>query len=180
MHSLLIALLALNAPHPAMVDSCTELVPKPLARMLEQRFPDTRLPLVTDSLVEDRGYTASKGNACLLIARADFDGDGRSDFVLLLPAKTGKDYHLVVALNKPSGFKVTEIGSWTEPVTGLFVDTAPPGTYTHTNDYEFQPEPGVAERIVSSHEGFYFGRVEAAADVYFLDHGQWRRVHTID
>ena len=47
-------------------------------------------------------------------------------------------------------------------------------------DARLQPKPGAAERITSAHEGFYFGQIEAGADVYFVDHGQWRHVHAID
>lgn len=180
MYSLFIALSALGVAHATTADPCVELVPGNLRRALAQRFPDTRLPLATDSREASRRYAESKGNACLLISRADFDGDGRPDLVLLLPAKTAKDFRLVVALNGAAGFKVADLGSWTEPVTDLFVDIAPSGTYTHTEAYPFQPEPGAVERIASAHEGFYFGKIEAGADVYFLNHGQWRHVHTID
>jgi hypothetical protein len=180
MYSLFIVLLELGVPHATPVDSCVELVPDALRQVLMRRFPDARLPLTTDSREESRRYAVSKGNACLLIAKADFDGDGRPDLVLLLPAKRAKDFRLVVALNEKSGFTVTDLGSWAEPVTDLFVDAAPSGTYTHTEAYPFQPEPGAAERVTSAHEGFYFGQIEAGADVYFVDHGQWRHVHAID
>lgn len=180
MYSLFIALLAFGVTHATPVDSCVKLVPDALRQVLVQHFPDARLPLATDSREESRRYAASKGNACLLIAKADFDGDERTDLVLLLPAKTAKYFRLVVALNEKSGFNVTDLGSWTEPVTDLFVDVAPSGTYTHTEAYPFQPEPGATERITSAHEGFYFGKIEAGADVYFVNHGQWLHVHTID
>ncbi len=180
MHSLFISLFALGAAHVPPVDSCIGLVPDAVKRVLAQRFPDARLPLATDSREESRRYAEIKGNACLLIARGDFDGDGRPDLVLLLPAKRAEDFRLLVTLNETSGFKVTDLGSWTGPVADLFVDVAPAGTYTHTEAYAFQPEPGAVESITSAHEGFYFGKIEAAADVFFIDRGQWRHVHAID
>lgn len=95
MYSLFFTMLALGVPHAAPVDSCAALVPDALRPVLAQRFPDARLPLVTDSREESRSYALSKGNACLLIAKADFDGDGRTDLVLLLPAKPTTDFRYV-------------------------------------------------------------------------------------
>lgn len=180
MNSLFWALLALGTTSPAVADPCAVLVPRELERELELRFPDTRLPLATDSDEDDRQFAAKKGDACLLIARADVDGDGRLDLVLLLPSKTAGGYRLVVALNKPAGFKVSELGSWMGSTRNLYVDVASPGTYRHTDAYPFHPAPGVVERIDSTRPGFYFGKLESAADVYFLNRGQWSRVHVLD
>jgi len=180
MFSLFIALIALGVAQATPADSCVALVPNDLGRMLEERFPNERLPLAGDSRDEARRYALSQGNACLLIARADFDGDGRLDLVGLLPARKAETFRLIVALNGTSGYKVIDLGSWTGSVNDLYVDVAPPGKYFHTEAYPFQPEPGAVERIHSTHQGFYFGKVEAGADVYFLSHGQWVHVHTID
>jgi hypothetical protein len=176
----LISLLMAAAVGVAPADPCVALVPKDLARKLEIRFPGSRLPLATDSDEENRQFTAGKGNTCLSIARGDFDGKGRADLVLILPAKSGNTYQLVVALGRPDGFDVQELGSWKGSMRRLYVDVATPGTYRHTEAYPFRPAPGFAEKIVSQRQGFYFGQVEAAADVYFLDHTQWLRVHVLD
>jgi hypothetical protein len=164
----------------AIADPCTALVPQDVVRKLEIRFPDSRLPLATDSDEENRQFAAKKGNSCLSIARADFDGNGHLDMALILPAKSGREYRLVVVLSRSDGFDVRELGSWKGSVRTLYVGVAPPGTYRHTEAYPFRPEPGVAETIVSQRQGFYFGQVESATDVYFLDHTQWHRVHVLD
>ena len=39
---------------------------------------------------------------------------------------------------------------------------------------------GVVKEIVSKQSGIYFGTVESAAGVYFLDHGQWLLVQVMD
>lgn len=163
-----------------LADQCATLVPQSLARKLEIRFPDSRLPLTTDSDEENRRSAAEKGDSCLSIAIADFDEDGRPDMVLILPAKDGRGYRLVVVLGRPDGFDVRELGSWKGSARMLYVDVAPPGTYRHTEAYPFRPEPGAVETIVSQRQGFYFGQVESAADVYFLEDAQWRRVHALD
>lgn len=180
MISLLWALMAAGAEGPTAADPCVALVPRDVARELEIRFPDSRLPLATDSDEENRQFAAEKGNFCLSIARADVDGDGRPDMALLLPSKDGSEYRLVVVFGRPDRFDVSELGSWKGSIRTLYVDAAAPGTYRHTEAYPFRPELGVAETIVSPRQGFYFGEVESAADVYFFDHALWRRVHVLD
>lgn len=147
---------------------------------LEERYPDVRLPLATDSDEGNRRYAAKQGKACLLVAQADVDGDGRSDLALVLPKKTGSGYRFVVALNKSSGLEISELDAREGPVTRLFVDVAAAGLYEHTEAYPFRPSPGVVERIDSHKPGFCFGTVESAADVYFFQRGQWLLVHVMD
>ncbi|WNL45780.1 hypothetical protein RKE25_20590 [Dyella sp. BiH032] len=179
MRSLWLAWLAFGTANPP-PDPCHSLVPPELERKLEERYPDVRLRLAADSDAENLRYATKQGKTCLLVAQADADGDGRADLALVLPKKAGVGYRFVVALNKPSGFELRELNAWTGPVTRLYVDVAPPGTYEHTEAYPFLPSPGVAETIVSKLPGFYFGTVESAAVVYFLQHDQWLLVHVMD
>jgi hypothetical protein len=179
MHPLWLAWLAFGVTHPT-PDACASLVPLELERQLEERFPDVRLPLAADSDAEDRQYATNHGKACLLVAQADADGDGRADLALILPRKSGEGYRFVVALNKPSGFDIRELDTRAAPVAHLYVDVAAAGAYRHTEAYPFRPSPGVVEQISSEHPGFYLGTVESAADVYFLRHGKWLLVHVMD
>jgi len=180
MHSLLVAALALAMPSSVTTDACAGRVPDTLEQLLGRDFPDVRLPIEADSPLADREYAATRGNACLTVASADFNGDGRSDLVLLLPRKAAAGYRLVVAIDSPAGYKVTSLESSNTPVTNLYVEAARPGAYSHTDAYEFQSAPGVAERIDSADPGFWFGALEAASDVYFLKQGRWVRVHASD
>lgn len=179
MRALWLAWLAFGVTDPR-PDPCASLVPVEFERKLEERYPDVRLPLATDSDEGNRRYAAKQGIACLLVTQADVDGDGRSDLALVLPKKVGPGYRFVVALNKPSGFEIRELDAGAVPVTRLFVDVAAAGIYEHTEAYPFRPSPSVVERIVSHKPGFYFGTVESAADVYFLQRGQWLLVHVMD
>jgi hypothetical protein len=180
LNGLLIALLAWASPQPATVDPCVKLVPNDLARVLERRFPQERLPLSTDTYEEGRRDAAARGNSCVLVASADFDGDARPDLVVVLPGKNATSYRLIVALNKLSGYGVSSLLTWKGPVANMSVYPAEPGAYTHTMDYAFSPEPGSVEHIVTSHRGFWFGELEGGADVYFFRKGKWSFVHAVD
>ena len=180
MNGLLVALLAWALPQPATADPCVKLIPSDLAQVLEHRFPHERLPLSTDTNEDGRRKAASRGNACVLVARADFDGNGRRDLVMLLPGKSGASYRLVVVLDNPSGYSVTSLLSRKEPVGNMYVDLAEAGSYAHTDAYAFSPEPGSVERIVSPREGFWFGRLEGGAGVYFFRKGRWAFVNAVD
>jgi hypothetical protein len=180
MYSLFLAVVGFGAPQGTSTDACAAMVPAVLGQELAQRFHDARLPLTTDSPSARRKVPGEGGSTCPLIARADFNGDGRSDFVLILPKKAAPGYRLIVAVDSPGGFKVNGLESSNAPVVNLFVDVAKPGTYSHTDAYAFKPSPGAVENIANDCAGFWFGELEAAADVYFIKKGRWLRVHAVD
>ncbi|WP_250623870.1 hypothetical protein [Pinirhizobacter soli] len=62
----------------------------------------------------------------------------------------------------------------------MYVDLAYAGPYAHTDAYAFSPEHGSVEHIVSPRDGFWFGELEGAADVYFFRKGKWSFVHAVD
>jgi hypothetical protein len=169
-----------GAQAPVTADACVASVPVALRDVLAKRMPDVRLPLTTDSAAEDRKIAAAQGNACLLVTTADFDGNGRADFVLVMPRFGAPGYRLVVALDSPRGFEVTNLASWNERMTNLYVAPAKPGRYSHTEAYAYRPEPGSVEKLVSKRVGFWFGEVEGGADVYVLHEGHLTFVHAID
>jgi hypothetical protein len=64
-------------------DACRSQIPEVLGQALQRRFPERRLPSVSDSGGEDVQFDRTRGgNGCLLVKRADFDGDGREDITV--------------------------------------------------------------------------------------------------
>jgi len=181
MKILLCLALFLAASNIALADPCIDNIPSRLQGALRQRFTDERLPIATDS-VEENQLAARKEGRCLLEGRIDLDGDGRKDFVLLMPSvKHPKEYRLVAAFRRSNGWHLMTIekDSGYEFAT-LAIDRAPPGLYVHTDAFDFVPAPGEVERFRAIHSGFYLGAVEGTADAYFLSNGHWLHVHSID
>lgn len=180
MKFLLFGLLVLSPSAFAADDPCVDIIPPALHQLLQQRFPDERLPLSTDTSPDDRRQAMQRGDACLLVASADVDGDGRADMMLMLPSRKQHGYRLIAALNPSTGWKLTSLYEWKGAYDHLYVDVATPGDYRQTEAYAFTPGTGAVERIVTRRPGFFVGEIESAADVYFLDKGRWAHVHSID
>jgi len=109
MKILLCLALFLAAPNIALADPCIDNIPSRLQGALRQRFTDERLPIATDS-VEENQLAARKEGRCLLEGRIDLDGDGRKDFVLLMPSvKHPKEYRLVAAFRRSNGWHLMTI-----------------------------------------------------------------------
>ena len=104
---------SLTASAQAVADACMARIPATVAQALTQRFPDHRLPLVTDSLDEDVRFEREKGRSgCLLVASDDFDGDGQKDFAVGLVPKKGQAPLVAIALNRKNEWLTTTVESW--------------------------------------------------------------------
>lgn len=173
-----LALLLLSST--AIADPCVDKLPPDLRQLLLVRFPHERLPSSSDTPADAYPAGQTHPDKCLLVARADVDGDGRDDMMLVLPSKSQRSYRLVAAVHRAEGWRIDALGSWRLLYHYMYVDVASPGLYKHTNDYPYTPGEGGVERFDAKHPGFEFGKIEAQADDYFFDGHRWLYVHAID
>ena len=176
----LLALLIASRPLVA-ADPCEAMLPNELRQAVERRFRNDRVSTSADTPEEDRrAFSEHGGNTCLLVASADFDGDGRVDRVLVLPSKKGRRFRLVVALHRSAGWSLASLREWDGSHDNPYVEIAPPGIYRHTEAYDFVPEPSALEQLSTKRPGFYFGKIESAAMAYFLHSGRWVHIYVSD
>lgn len=133
-------------------DACRSQVPNALREALRQRFPKHNLPQVSDSLTEDVQFDRSNGgNGCILVTRADFDGDGREDFAIGLTPQTGRVPMVVVALSRDRSWAISSSRGWVDDIIRLYVSSAPPGLLKRTEALDGPVEPDERTSLQCDH-----------------------------
>ncbi len=123
--------LALQNGGQSSTDVCRAQIPQTLGRALLQRFPSYRLPLVSDSLAEDIQFNRTQGGpGCILVSRADFNGDGHDDIAVALAPRAGRRPLVAVAFAQVDGWQLSTIRGWTDDMSRQYVDSASPGVHT--------------------------------------------------
>jgi hypothetical protein len=162
-------------------DACKALIPAALQAQLLKRFTEYRLPRETDNGAEDIQYARDHSqSACLGIATADFDGDGRLDYLIGLTAKNGDGALVLVALARGAGWKIHKLDVWKEGRSRLYVSTEPAGTYDNVGDSDGPLEKGEVKKLVCPHEVAVFGTTEASGVAYCLVNSQWKHTWVSD
>ena len=101
-----------------------------------------------------------------LVARADFDGDGKPDQAKLLVSADGSTYGLFVFLGSGAGLHLDsrELSA----LKGMGIDTIAPGTHeTACGKGYWACTSGEPERLRLRHPGILYFKTESAASVYF-------------
>jgi hypothetical protein len=179
----LVLLILATASMPARAashDDCGTQLPASLARAVAAEFPAYRLPRQSDSdstCVED--HRRAHRNLCLLIARADFDGDGREDVAVLLPSRRAKTPpKLVVALARGKRWQLEELRIGNDPSVRHFViGTIRPGTYTETDAI---PHKGKAPAVTTTAYGVMMAACDSWSNGYFRVQGKWTSIALSD
>jgi hypothetical protein len=162
-------------------DACRRLMPPSLVGATVKAFGDFHPPLATNNTAEDIKWLINRGGSgCFGAASADFDGDGRKDFILRLTAKDGDKGAVVVAFAKKQGWTFEKLAD-ASGLNGLrlFVDVASPGTYELSRALG-SPGPNDTTPLKCSNAAAMFGQIEAWDITYCYNEGKWQRVQTSD
>ncbi len=155
-------------------DPCRKQIPHELGLALERRFPQNRLPLLSDSGREDVQYNQTRGGTgCLLVARADFDGDGREDAAVGLPSRASRSPRVAVALRRDAGWAISTLRDFVDDVGRLYVDSVPPGKYTRAVELDSPLEPNERESLRCDHAAVVVGATESTGIANCYVKGRW-------
>jgi hypothetical protein len=179
----LIALLALSAPCLPVVakNSCAPLIPPALKSQILASFSAYRLPQETDNLAEDIQYARQHSRSpCLGVDTADFDGDGRLDYLIALTAKNGPGALVLVAMTRGTHWKIYVLDVWKDDRSRLYVSSEPAGDYDDVGDYDGAREKGAVDHLKCPHAVALLGETESSAIVYCLLNSEWRHVWVSD
>ena len=174
------ALLSTAEAQPA-PDACRSQIPDTLRQALQQRFPKHDLPQVSDSLAEDVQFDRSKGgNGCILLKRADFDGDGREDFAIGLAPQANRVPLVVVALSRDRSWAISTIRSWVDNISRLYVSSAAPGLLKRTEALDGPVEPDERTSLRCDQTAVIVGATESTGIAYCYVKTRWLYVWISD
>ena len=173
MRHILAVLLAMTSLSASATDACRKQLPSSLKAKVAKAFPAFRIPHVTDNLAEDVAWNQEQnGNPCLGVAKADFDGNGTTDWLLGLTAKKGTGSVVLAALSRGKKWQLHELDRWPEGRSRLYVSAEKPGTYISV--LEGPLAPGEVNLLVCSRSVAVFGATESSGVAYCYNRGTWR------
>lgn len=185
MRGLLFAALAgpflrlLDGPMPP-PDPCSIAVPSAVKRAVIAENPGSQLPRLSDNMDGDVEYDRTHGgDGCLGATNGDFDGDGVTDYGLLL---SSGDQTVLVSVLGGSGERwlIHRLRAWKGGRSRLFVGTAPPGHYSRTESHAGPLGIGEVTHHTTKTSGIVTGRTEASGIYYFWTGGEWVHVWAVD
>lgn len=179
---MVVALWLLLASLPASAtDVCDAQMPSALKAGMEKAFPRFRTPVSTDNLAEDVQWEITQGrDGCLGISRADFDGNGDTDFLVALTERDGPGAIVVAALSDGGEWRLHKLGTWAEGRSRLYVGVEKPGIYRRTAALEGPLEAGEVDPLECSNPVAVFGATESSGIAFCYGTGQWQYVSISD
>jgi hypothetical protein len=162
-------------------DACNALVPSGLKAVLLSRFAGYRLPRESDNLPEDIKYNREHaGSGCLGVETADFDGDGRADYLVAMTSNDGRGAVVTVAMARGATWRIYKLDVWKDDRLRLYVSSGPAGTYDDVGETDGPLEKGAEEHLTCSHPVAVFGATESTGVAYCFKNGNWKHVWISD
>jgi hypothetical protein len=110
----------------------------------------------------------SRSDRGFLVARGDFDGDGKMDEASLVLSKDGRHLALVVALSA-SRERVLSLGEGDRPLLRMGIVTVPPGRYRTACGKGYRDcKADEPEELVLRFDAIDYFYEESADGVYYL------------
>jgi hypothetical protein len=156
-------------------DACFRKISPAVARVIEDEFPQYRLPRASDQSPDDFENTKQ----CHLVAEARLTDKAHSIAVVLADDRDSRA-HLVAAVGQGERWRIFSLPTWCASVHHCYVDVVEPGTFIRFEGFAGPLAPDESEKIATAHETFISGTPESTGVVYFLDHGHWRYVWVSD
>jgi len=159
-------------------DACASLIPPALNMQLTTALPDYRLPSSEDAGAERlKAITAQGDWPCPFIVLSDFDGDGRLDRAMLLPARNGDGARLLVALNAPDQWLFSLSEDWPMAMNLSELRPLESGLYQR-NDAIAQPAAQLdqLQSLQADFSSFRAGNTGAEYNLYALVGGHWQKL----
>jgi len=170
-----VLMLAQALPAAGRMDICEQRVPASLKRLIDTKFPGFRLPRLSD---QDADITKTpRRSGCLIIARGDFDGDGRQDIALLLVGAKSNAVRLVAGLRRDTSLAIYPLPTWCETIRTCYVQSEKLGLFKRTEALDMPlSSPDEREEIESRTENVLSGTLEATGIIYVYSNGKWHYV----
>jgi hypothetical protein len=177
----LFVLLALLPLQALSEDACDAKLPSELKILAAETFPEYRTPVVADNMQEDVDWNLQqKGDGCLAVARADFDGNEQTDVLIGLTERNGKGAKVVVALSREGSWELSELATWAHGRSRLYVDAEGAGSYERSPALEGPLEPGEEDHIECQNSVAIFGATESTGIAYCFKNHAWTYVWISD
>jgi hypothetical protein len=162
-------------------DSCQIQIPEQLSAAVKQKFPRYRPPLATDNYPDDIAWNIKDGgNGCLGVAVADFDGDGKKDYLLDLTSLRDEGDLIVVALTHGSTWDFHNLYGSKDGRKRTYVAAEKPGIFKRTEALDGSLEKGELSSMRCNNSAVIFGTIESSGVVYCFRKGKWNYVWVSD